>query len=139
MAVALDAARVRLARVARTAKASALVVERGGYASGPDSLVAALLAEAGLNAPSGAPGGLGGFVALERLLVMSPDLIVLKDPPAQAADQGSLLLLHPALRARYPANRRIVLPTRYAMCGGPALIEALNYLADALPRLTVPR
>jgi iron complex transport system substrate-binding protein len=128
----LDDARSRLAAVARPIAKTALVVERGGYVEGPQSLVATLLAEAGLRLPAGAPPGYGGYMSLEMLLVTRPDLLVLKDPPLQAEDQGALFFTHPAVAALYPADRRIALPTRYTLCGGPALIEALDYLADVL-------
>jgi iron complex transport system substrate-binding protein len=131
---ALDAARARLASVARPLAKTALVVERGGYVDGPQSLVATLLAEAGLRLPAGAPAGYGGYMSLETLLVTRPDVLVLKDPPAQAEDQGALFFTHPAVAALYPPERRIALPTRYTLCGGPALIEALDYLADVLAR-----
>src|SRR4051812_24146357 len=134
MVRALDAARVRLAAVARPLAKTALVVERGGYVEGPQSLVATLLAEAGLRLPAGAPSGYGGYMSLETLLVTRPDVLVLKDPPLQAEDQGALFFTHPAVTALYPAERRIALPTRYTLCGGPALIEALDYLADVLAR-----
>jgi iron complex transport system substrate-binding protein len=136
---ALDAARARVASAPRFALDTALVIERGGYAAGPASLAAALLAEAGLKPPAGAPAGLGGFVPLEQVLVMRPDLIVLKDAPERAADQGALFLTHPALHRLYPPGRRTVLPSLYTLCGGPALVAALNYLADALPALAGTR
>jgi iron complex transport system substrate-binding protein len=131
---ALDAARARLDAV-RLPYRTALVLERGGFTAGPDSLAATLLATAGLKPPSGAPSGFGGFLPLEKLLVLRPDLIFLKDPPAQPSDQGALFFIHPALQALYPASRRIALPTRYTMCGGPALVAAFDYLAEALARL----
>jgi iron complex transport system substrate-binding protein len=134
MVRALDAARSRLAEVARVPARTALVVERGGYVEGPRSLAATLLAEAGLRPPAGAPPGYGGYMSLERLLVTRPDLLILKDPPLQAEDQGALFFTHPALGALYPPQRRIALPTRYTLCGGPALIEALDYLAETLSR-----
>ncbi len=134
MVRALDAARARLAAVARPVARTALVVERGGYVEGPQSLVATLLAEAGLRLPAGAPSGYGGYMSLEMLLVTRPDVLVLKDPPLQAEDQGALFFTHPAVTALYPPNRRIALPTRYTLCGGPALIEALDYLAGVLER-----
>ena len=34
--------------------------------------------------------------------------------------------------ALYPPERRIALPTRFTMCGGPALVAAFDYLAGAL-------
>ena len=131
---ALDAARARLDAV-RLPDRTALVLERGGFTAGPDSLAATLLATAGLKPPSGAPSGFGGFLPLEKLLVLRPDLIFLKDPPAQPSDQGAVFFTHPALQALYPASRRIALPTRFTMCGGPALVAAFDYLAEVLARL----
>ena len=138
MVRALDAARGRLAAVARAGTRTALVVERGGYVEGPQSLVATLLREAGLRLPPGAPEGYGGYMSLETLLVTRPDFLVLKDPPLQAEDQGALFFTHPAVKAMYPPERRIALPTRYTLCGGPALVEALDYLADVLARTNEP-
>jgi iron complex transport system substrate-binding protein len=137
MVSALDAARARLAAASRGISRTALIVERGGYVNGPASLAAVLLAEAGLRPPPGGPAGYGGYVALESLLVIRPDFLVLKDPPAQAEDQGALFFTHPAIRTLYPAERRIALPTKYTLCGGPALIEAMDYLADVLTRSAI--
>lgn len=135
----LDAARARLAAVRLRDARTALVVERGGYMQGPQSLVAALIAEAGLKAPQGAPAGYGGFIPLEKFLVLKPDIVFVKDPPLAAKDQGALYITHPALAALYPPERRIALPTRYTMCGGPALVTAFDYFADALSRLPAMR
>lgn len=115
--------------------ATALVLERGGFASGSQTVAAALLTEAGLRSPQGAPEGIGGFLPLEHLLMLKPDFVVLKDAPREATDQGALYLTHPALRAAYPPERRINLPARYALCGGAALIAAMNYLEGELKRL----
>jgi iron complex transport system substrate-binding protein len=135
MAAALDAARQRLARAPRPQASTALMIERGGYTQGPDSLAAALIAAAGLRPPAGAPAGYGGYLPLEQLIMLRPDLLVLKDAPREPTDQGALFLTHPALQVLYPPSRRVALPTRYTLCGGPALIEALDYLADFMTRL----
>jgi iron complex transport system substrate-binding protein len=132
----LDRARQRLAAAPRPPLKTALVIERGGYTAGPASLAAALVAEAGFQPPTGTPEGYGGYVPLERLLMLRPDLLVLKDPPAEAGDQGALFFTHPAVRALYPPERRIALSARYTLCGGPALVAALDYLADVLTALT---
>jgi iron complex transport system substrate-binding protein len=132
----LERARSRLAAVAPKSDRTALVVERGGYTQGPASLAATLLAEAGLKPPAGAPQGYGGFIPLEKFLVLRPDLVFLKDPPSAATDQGAMFLVHPALRDLYPPERRVALPTRYTMCGGPALVAAFDYMADEIERLT---
>lgn len=134
----IEAARARLHAAPKPPFATALLVNRGGYTAGERSLAAALLAEAGLKPPPGAPPGYGGYVPLEKLLVLHPDVIVLNNEPGDAADQGSYNLTHPALNALYPPQRRIVLPTRYTLCGGPALLAALDYLTALLTRLAQP-
>ncbi len=131
----LDAARTRVAGFAPLPFRSALVIERGGYTAGPQTLATTLIAAAGLQPPAGAPAGYGGFLPLEKLLLLRPDLVFLKDPPQEAGDQGALFFTHPALRALYPPERRIALPTRFTMCGGPALVAAFDYLAGELKRL----
>ncbi len=128
----LDAARARLAAVRGASSATAMIVERGGFSAGPDSLAATLLREAGLRPPQGAPGGIGGFVSLERLLAFRPDFVFLKDPPDAPEDQGSLRFSHPALLGAWPAERRIAFPTRYTLCGGPSLVAALDHLATVM-------
>lgn len=134
----IDAALARLVRVARRPPVTALMVERKGYVTGPHSLAAALLRAAGFIAPAGAPTDLGGYVAMEKLLVLRPDVLVMHDVFREAEDQGSLYLTHPALAALYPPERRLLLPRRYALCGGPALVAALNYLTQVLSA-TTPR
>src|SRR4051794_2342637 len=130
----LDAARTRLHAAPKPAFHTALLVNRGGYTAGEKSLAAALLAEAGLKPPPGGPIGYGSYVPLEKLLMLRPDVIVLNDLPRES-DQGSYNLSHPALAALYPPQRRIVLPPRYTICGGAALVEAFDYLAALLARL----
>jgi iron complex transport system substrate-binding protein len=134
----LDAARARLAAAPRPPLRTALVVERGGYTAGPASLASTLLREAGLVPPPGAPAGYGGYVPLEALFTLRPDLLVIKDPPAAPNDQGSLFFTHPAVAALYPPKRRIALPSRYVMCGGPALVASFDYLTDVLTKLAKP-
>jgi iron complex transport system substrate-binding protein len=135
---ALDAARARLQAAPKPPFATALLVNRGGYTAGEKSLAAALLAEAGLKPPPGSPPGYGGYVPLERLLTLRPDVIVLNNLQSGAGDQGSYNLSHPALAALYPPERRIVLPPRYTICGGAALVAAFDYLTALLTRLAQP-
>ncbi|HEY1363934.1 MAG TPA: ABC transporter substrate-binding protein [Xanthobacteraceae bacterium] len=130
----LDAARSRLAERRRGAS-TALLVGQGGYVEGRRSLAAALMTEAGLNPPPAAPTGLGGFVPLETLVMMRPDFLVLHSAVAVPHDQGSIYLTHPAVQALYPADRRLVLPSRFTLCGGPALVAGLGYLAEQVPKL----
>jgi iron complex transport system substrate-binding protein len=52
-----------------------------------------------------------------------------------AEDEGSAFLLHPALERFYPVTKRIVIPERLTVCGGPMLAEALERLASELERV----
>lgn len=131
----LKEAETKLASSAFSPPRTASVVERGGYTEGSGSLVAAMLEIAGLRPPPDAPGGFGGYISMENLLTNGPDILVLREVPRTAEDQGALFITHPALLARYPANRRIELPSRYSLCGGPALVQGLEALRAALDAL----
>ncbi|RTL52490.1 MAG: ABC transporter substrate-binding protein [Bradyrhizobiaceae bacterium] len=132
----------QLANAERNLAASALkpprtasVIERGGYSEGTASLVTAMLDIAGLRPLPGAPGGFGGYISMETLLTEGPDILVLRDVPADAGDQSALFITHPALKAKYGTNRRIEFASRYSLCGGPALVQGLNTLRESLARL----
>ncbi|MDO8979860.1 MAG: ABC transporter substrate-binding protein [Afipia sp.] len=139
----LEQAEAGLSAVAMKPPLTALVIQREGYREGPASLASGMLSIAGLRPPGGAPAGVGGFksaeqgdfVSLEHLLINGPDVLVLQDPPREARDQGALFITHPALLSRYGANRRIDLPERYTVCGGPPLLQGLDYLAKAITAL----
>lgn len=132
----IEAARRRLAAVPRPKSSSALLIGNSGYTVGPDSLAGALLREAGLAPPPGAPAGYGGYVPLEKLIMLRPDFLVMASAIETPDGQGALYLTHPALRALYPADKRIVLPSRFTLCAGPSLIGAFDYLTDVLTRLS---
>ena len=139
----IEQAEARLSAVALKPPLTALVIQREGYREGPASLASGMLSIAGLRPPQRASAGAGGFmsaeqggfVSLEHLLTGGPDVLVLQDPPREAQDQGALFITHPALLARYGANRRIDLPERYTLCGGPPLLQGLDYLARAIKAL----
>ena len=139
----LEQAEARLSAEAMKPPLTALVIQREGYREGPASLASGMLSIAGLWPPGRASAGAGGFksaeqggfVSLEHLLTDGPDVLVLQDPPREARDQGALFITHPALLARYGANRRIDLPERYTVCSGPPLVQGLDYLAKAIKAL----
>ena len=95
--------------------------------------------------PPGAPSGYGGFVSLEQLLVMQPDILVLKDAPDQASDQGALFLTHPALACTLSAGaahqsagalhavRRACAARRAGISGGLTDISFAHQMATVSP------
>ncbi|MCC6888642.1 MAG: ABC transporter substrate-binding protein [Hyphomicrobiales bacterium] len=135
----IEAARQRLLAAPRPAASSALIVGNAGYTVGPDSLAGALLREAGLRPPAGAPAGYGGHVPLERLVRLRPDFLVMEGDVGTPYGQGALYLTHPALRALYPADKRILLPSRFTLCAGPSLAAAFDYLATVMGTLATAR
>jgi iron complex transport system substrate-binding protein len=45
------------------------------------------------------------------------------------------MLLHPAIQKMFPAEKRIILPERLTVCGGPMLTEAMRHFAREIERL----
>jgi iron complex transport system substrate-binding protein len=133
----IDAARARAAAAAPGNHPSAAIYQRRGYVTGGDTLSGELLSIAGF-VNGGAPlaGTSGGFVPLERMIAAPPDYIVVASATRRAEDQGSALLAHPALAALFPPQKRIVLPEKLTVCGGPSLPAALDWLAGEARRVT---
>lgn len=136
---AIEKARQRLKAAPRPAASSALLIGNAGYTVGPDSLAGALLREAGLAPPRGVPAGYGGYVPLERLIMLRPDFLVMASVMDTPNGQGALYLTHPALRDLYPPERRILLPSRFTLCAGPSLPAALDYLAAVVTGLATAK
>jgi iron complex transport system substrate-binding protein len=132
----LDAALAHVRRLAARKAYRVLAISRRGWVSGGDSLTSSLLATAGLsNAAKDLGIKSGGFASLETIVNLKPDLILVSDDSGFAEDEGSALLLHPALERFYPATKRIVIPERLTVCGGPMLSEAMDRLASELERV----
>ena len=113
-----------------------LALSRRGWVSGGDSLTSSLLATAGLsNAAADFGHKLGGFASLEAIVSLRPDFLLVSDGGEFAEDEGRAFMLHPALNYFYPAERRLVIPERLTVCGGPKLSEALDRLAAELERV----
>ena len=133
---ALDATAARARAAAQKTPRTVLALQRRGWASGAESLVTSLLAAVGLtNAAKDLGLHAGGQVSLEAIVKAHPDLLLVTRDDAMAEDQGRALLLHPALQTLYPPERRIVIPERLTVCGGPMLVEALDRLAAEIARV----
>jgi iron complex transport system substrate-binding protein len=132
----IDAARSRAEAAAPPQHPTAAIYQRRGYVTGGDTLSGELLSIAGFT-NGGAPlaGKSGGFVPLERMVATPPDYVVVASTTRRAEDQGSALLAHPALAALFPPQKRIVLPEKLTVCGGPSLPAALDWLADEAKRV----
>jgi iron complex transport system substrate-binding protein len=113
-----------------------LALSRRGWVSGGDSLTSALLATAGLNNAAADLGyKVGGFASLEAIVSLKPDFLLVSEAGDFAEDGGRAFMLHPALERLYPAARRLVIPERLTVCGGPGMSQALDHLASELERV----
>jgi iron complex transport system substrate-binding protein len=113
-----------------------LPLSRRGWVSGGDSLTSSLLATVGLSNSAAQLGyKLGGFASLEAIVSLKPDLLLLSDGGDFAEDQGTAFLLHPALEELYPPDKRIMIPERLTVCGGPMIADALAKLVSELERV----
>jgi iron complex transport system substrate-binding protein len=133
----LDTALERARTAAERTRYRVLPLARRGWVSGGDSLMGSLLSATGLaNAADQLGVRSGGFASLEMIVRARPDFIVVADNSPFVEDQGHAFLLHPALEALYPPHRRIVVPERLTVCGGPMLVEALDRLTAEIERVT---
>ncbi|MBI3699879.1 MAG: ABC transporter substrate-binding protein [Afipia sp.] len=132
----IDAA-ITEARQAASRKAyRVLPVSRRGWVTGGDTLANSLLTELGLKNAAGELGyDYGGFAPLETIISLKPDLLLVSDTANSAEDEGQAFLLHPALEKFYPPSKRIALPDRLTVCGGPMLVDTLKALTAELRRV----
>jgi iron complex transport system substrate-binding protein len=133
----IDAAVARLKAAAAGRRLRVLPYARRGWVEGGGTLLSALLDAAGLANVAGEAGlTAGGFLGLEAIVRLRPDALVIGAERGEAEDQGSALLLHPAVQALFPPERRIVLSDALFICGGPTLATAIDRLAGQIAGLT---
>lgn len=108
---------------------SILVYERGGWVTAAHSPLSEVLMQMGFTLHQEVLGrASGGVVRLEAIVTAPPDVMLVDAGSQQAIDNGTALFAHPALAAAVPHGRRLALPGRLTICGGPstpAMIEAL--------------
>jgi iron complex transport system substrate-binding protein len=132
----LDAAMAHAREAALRKPLRVLAVSRRGWVSGGANLTTSLLSAVGLSNAGGELGlQAGGYASLEAIISLRPDLLLVTDSSDYAEDEGRAFLLHPALEKFYPTSKRIVIPERLTVCGGPTLAEALERLTTELKRV----
>ncbi len=132
----LDAAIAHAREVVSRKPYRVLALSRRGWVSGGQSLTSSLLATAGLSNAAGDLGyKFGGFASLEAIVSLKPDFLLVSEAGDFAEDEGRAFMLHPALERYYPASKRLVIPEKLTVCGGPQLAEALDRLASELERV----
>jgi iron complex transport system substrate-binding protein len=109
---------------------SILVYERGGWVSSTGSLVNELLVHMGFRLHHEALGlPQGGVARLEAIVTSPPGYLLVDESVERAVDNGTALFSHPALKSAVPPERRLVVPGRLTICGGPSTPAAIDALA----------
>jgi iron complex transport system substrate-binding protein len=131
----IDAAIARTRKFVAKHRYRVLSISRRGWVSGSRSLMSSLLAEIGLTNAAGELGlKLGGFASLEAIIKLQPDFILVSSDSDFAEDEGRAFLLHPALEHFYPPSKRLVVPERFTVCGGPAVVDGLDRIVSEIAR-----
>jgi iron complex transport system substrate-binding protein len=114
------------------AAATALVYQRNGFASGPNTLMDELLRRAGFrNAASDYGATRSSDIPLELVVARPPDVLLSGEGRAGAPTWGERAMRHPALAALKDRIRVVSFPERLMYCGGPNLVAAAQRLAAA--------
>ena len=109
---------------------SILVYERGGWVMGARSPLGEILAQMGFRLHQEALGlNQGGVARLEAIVTTPPDFMLVDAASTRAVDNGTALFSHPALAEAVPESRRLALPARLTICGGPATPAAIDALS----------
>ena len=131
------AARIQAALAAAAPKPGeprlgALIYEYHGLASGPGTLVDALMRRAGFDNLAPAYGlKRTGDVPLEQLVANPPRVLLAGRLTPGEPVWADRVLSHPALAALAPRMRRETFPETLMFCGGPSIIPAVTALARA--------
>ncbi|MEO6381361.1 MAG: ABC transporter substrate-binding protein [Nitrobacter sp.] len=131
----VDAAIARTRQFVAKKRYRVLSISRRGWVSGSRSLMSSLVAEIGLSNAAGDLGlKSGGFASLEAIISLRPDFILVSNDSDFAEDEGRAFLLHPALEHFYPPSKRLVVPERLTVCGGPMAADALDRIVSEITR-----
>lgn len=108
---------------------SILTYYRNGWVPASGSLVSEVLRHMGFTLHQETLGlRWGGVARLESVVAGPPDYMLMEDDPSKAVDNGSALLVHPALARSVPPERRLFLSGRLTICGGPSTPAAIDAL-----------
>jgi len=107
-----------------------LVYDRGGWVSAANSPMNELLVHMGFRPHHEALGmPYGGVARLEAIVTAPPDYLLVDEDAGSAVDNGTALFSHPALMNAVPLARRLVVPGKLTICGGPSTPAAIEALA----------
>jgi iron complex transport system substrate-binding protein len=132
LAMRIQAALAAAAPPSGEPRLGALIYEYHGLASGPGTLVDALMRQAGFDNLAAVYGlKRTGDVPLEMLVAHPPRVLLAGRLAPGEPVWADRVLSHPALAALSPRMRRETFPETLMFCGGPSIIPAVAALARA--------
>jgi iron complex transport system substrate-binding protein len=112
--------------------ATALVYQRYGFASGPNTLMDELLRRTGFrNAATDYGARRSTDIPLEQVVANPPEVLLTGESDPGVPTWGERTMHHPALVGLKDRVRLVSFPKHLMYCGGPNLIPAAQRLADA--------
>lgn len=110
----------------------ALILEPNGYTPARGTLSDAVLQAAGFRNHAPALGVQGyGTIALERVVLSPPDLLIFDDYKPSRASRAQGLLHHPALARVAQTTPTLWMPSKLWLCPGPWTADAVAHLVPA--------
>ena len=129
----IDARLAALADRPRPAQPRAIVLRPNGFTTGRGSLVDEILTAAGL---TNLAAELGidnyGQIALETVALGEADILILNTTPDGPPSLAHEILQHPVLARLGDRLKLVALPSKLWTCAGPAVIDAIELLLDAV-------
>jgi iron complex transport system substrate-binding protein len=110
----------------------AIILRPNGFTVGPGSLVDEILRRAGMtNLAATLDIGAYQQISLERLALLDADVLILDSEGFAAPSLATEALSHPIVAALSHRLKVVALPSRLWTCAGPALVDAVERLAEA--------
>jgi iron complex transport system substrate-binding protein len=111
---------------------TALVFQRGGFSSGPGTLMDDLMRRTGFSNQMVRYGiARTSDVPLEQVIADPPQVLLAGEPSPGVPTWGERIMRHPALASIASRTRVVPFPERLMYCGGPNLVETAGRLAAA--------
>lgn len=131
----IDARLTQLAQRQSGRRLKALVLRPNGFTVGRGSLVDEILTQAGfVNLAADLGIDSYGQIALETVALGGADILVLNGTPDGPPSLAHEVLNHPVLAKLGGRLKLVALPSKLWTCAGPAVVDAIELLMDAVDR-----